>query len=443
MKHTDVEANIREAFEAVVPDLKKEILSDLNSVEIERSLRMTEKRKKNRTWMHFAAVAAALLLLAGAGFAIQKMLPNKANPAVASVMIDVNPSIELAVSSDETVVSAMARNSDGEMILKDMDLAGSNITVAVNAIIGSMVRSGYLSDKANSILITVDGDDASFMQHLSELLVTDAGNMGYAVLSQTLVADPKTDALAEEYGITKSKVQLIRRLMEANPSYSFSDLAALTINELGLLAGSHTVADVQEYGKSSDQAYIGETVARAIALKHAGVSESGVGQVRTEMEYERGRMVYEIEFMANGVEYHYEIDAVTGEIVKAENEQDDANDPDDDDDDHDDDDDDVNPAQAGEAKISSGEALSIALSRAGISKDDAKNARAKLDRENGKLVYEVEFDANGAEYDYEIDAVTGAVSKAENEPDDDLDDDNDRDDDDDDSDDDDRDDDDD
>ena len=41
-----------------------------------------------------------------------------------------------------------------------------------------------------------------------------------------------------------------------------------------------------------------------------------------------------------------------------------------------------------------------------------------LDDEDGKLVYEIEFKSGNMEYDYEIDARTGAILKHEAELDD-------------------------
>ena len=42
----------------------------------------------------------------------------------------------------------------------------------------------------------------------------------------------------------------------------------------------------------------------------------------------------------------------------------------------------------------------------------------ELDDEDGKLVYEIEFKSGNMEYDYEIDAVSGAILKHEAELDD-------------------------
>lgn len=58
----------------------------------------------------------------------------------------------------------------------------------------------------------------------------------------------------------------------------------------------------------------------------------------------------------------------------------------------------------GEAK-----AKEIALSHAGLSAGKATFLELKLDREDGRMVYEVEFYSGNKEYDYEIDAVTGTI----------------------------------
>ena len=59
-----------------------------------------------------------------------------------------------------------------------------------------------------------------------------------------------------------------------------------------------------------------------IALEHAGVSRNQVRDIDVDLERERGRLVWEVEFEVrrNGREdeYEYYIDAYTGEIVRWE-----------------------------------------------------------------------------------------------------------------------------
>ena len=72
---------------------------------------------------------------------------------------------------------------------------------------------------------------------------------------------------------------------------------------------------------------------------------------------------------------------------------------------------------AGETFIGESKAVSVALSNAHVDESLAKNLVCKLDVENGVKVYEVEFYFNGYEYEYDINAVTGKIIKAEKEKD--------------------------
>ena len=55
--------------------------------------------------------------------------------------------------------------------------------------------------------------------------------------------------------------------------------------------------------------------AEDIAYTHAKVEPTEVTGLHTEMDADDGYYKYEIEFWYNGVEYEYEIHAVTGEIL--------------------------------------------------------------------------------------------------------------------------------
>jgi len=61
--------------------------------------------------------------------------------------------------------------------------------------------------------------------------------------------------------------------------------------------------------------------AKSIALTHAGVSK--VYDLDVELDKEKGVWVYEVDFETAGVEYEYDIDAYTGEILKSRKERDD------------------------------------------------------------------------------------------------------------------------
>jgi SagB-type dehydrogenase family enzyme len=62
-------------------------------------------------------------------------------------------------------------------------------------------------------------------------------------------------------------------------------------------------------------------------------------------------------------------------------------------------------------------AIRVALAHAKFNEADVQHIKCELDRENGLMVYEVEFKRGGFEYDYDIDARTGTVVKYKKERD--------------------------
>ncbi len=82
--------------------------------------------------------------------------------------------------------------------------------------------------------------------------------------------------------------------------------------------------DQQEKNVLNDQSLenvaggrITEEEALAAALAHAKLEKEQVKWVKKiKLDYERGRMVYEVEFFHDGFDYEYDIDAETGKVLK-------------------------------------------------------------------------------------------------------------------------------
>ena len=84
----------------------------------------------------------------------------------------------------------------------------------------------------------------------------------------------------------------------------------------------------------------------------------------------------------------------------------------------------LNQAQVSESSVKSSEVASVspddaidaALRHAGVVREDAVLFGApSLDKDNGKVHYDIEFGYNGFEYDYEVAVADGSVIKAEKE----------------------------
>ena len=216
---TDQKLNdkIRRAFEKATPDVLNAVLSECNKKGQEITMTTTRTKEKNRWIGKLAPLAACLCLFVGAGFGVAAYRVN--HTVDATVSLDVNPSIEIQVNRKERVLDVVPLNEDGEVIIGTMDFSGSDLNVTVNALIGSMLQNGYLNDRANSILISVDGSNrtrgAALQGRLSEevnkLLQTDGFNG--AVLSQTVAQSEELEALAAEYNITRGRAQLIQEIL--------------------------------------------------------------------------------------------------------------------------------------------------------------------------------------------------------------------------------------
>lgn len=63
--------------------------------------------------------------------------------------------------------------------------------------------------------------------------------------------------------------------------------------------------------------------------------------------------------------------------------------------------------------ITKDKAIEIALKKAKVKKAEAKNLMVEFDSEDGRLVYEVEFNHKHKEYEYDIDAITGKIVTSE------------------------------
>jgi uncharacterized membrane protein YkoI len=74
---------------------------------------------------------------------------------------------------------------------------------------------------------------------------------------------------------------------------------------------------------STNNSWISSTDAENAALSHAGVSRSSVNYLRSHLDRDDGRTMYEVSFYYNYMEYEYDIDALTGNILSFDQDYDD------------------------------------------------------------------------------------------------------------------------
>ena len=362
---------------------------------------MTTKKTANRKWTTLVAACLAVMLLCGGGVFYQQA------HAVASVVsLDVNPSIELKVSKSEKVLVCTPLNEDAKAILADMgdgaDLKGAKLDVAVNAIVGSLVRNGYLNSISSAIMISVEDNDTARAEKLQRELtstvdgVLQTSEAKASVLTQTLTQDAGLEQQARENSISTGKAALVNRVLALNPALKFDALAKLSVEELKDLAEAGAPAMLIGTDKAMDIA--------AAAFGKASTAKMAYSAVDPELDESPAH--YEVEIKSQtGEEFEYKVDAYTGAILESKREAADGTEvpvvqP-------------SKPAASGD--IGYAKAKSVALNHAGVSESKAYDMEIELDDEDGTLVYEVEFKSGGMEYSYEINAATGAIIKHETE----------------------------
>ena len=174
-------------------------------------------------------------------------------------------------------------------------------------------------------------------------------------------------------------------------------------------------------GTAGGQAeYIGIDAAKAVALEAAGVAEDDAVFSTAGLDKRNGMDYYAVDFTAGGQSYEYDIDAVTGVVIDSSSGGGTAETPAAGDDDGTA----SAPAaaspspsagqttggQAAATAVTEEQARETALSHAGLTADQVTFVRSKLDRDDGRLMYDVEFyTSDYKEYDYEIDASTGEI----------------------------------
>ena len=403
MTNEKMEQRLASAVEKTAPNDVNGVLSRCD----ERKgtvIPMTTKKTTKKRWTTLAAACLALVLLGGGGIFYQQA------HAVASVVsLDVNPSIELKVSKSEKVLVCTPLNEDAKAILADMgdgaDLKGAKLDVAVNAIVGSLVRNGYLNSISSAIMISVEDNDTARAEKLQRELtstvdgVLQTSEAKASVLTQTLTQDAGLAQQARENSISTGKAALVNRVLALNPALKFDALAKLSVEELKDLAEAGAPAMPIGTDKAMDIA--------AAAFGKASTAKMAYSEVDPELDESPAH--YEVEIRSQtGEEFEYKVDAYTGAILESKREAADGTEvpvvqP-------------SKPAASGD--IGYAKAKSVALNHAGVSENKAYDMEIELDDEDGTLVYEVEFKSGGMEYSYEINAATGAILKHEAELDD-------------------------
>ena len=226
-------------------------------------------------------------------------------------------------------------------------------------------------------------------------LAACSGQSGAAAQTQSIAAGQETQSIAAGQETVTAGSQ--DTALNVTPETSAETQTPAAGDSVEIAAQPSTAAS----------AFISEADAKKTAFDHAGVTEADVTGLRVKLDYDDGRQVYDVEFYSGNQEYDYEISAVDGTILSYDNEMEFRGGPNQ-----------QTSSQAGAAAISEEEAKQAAFAHAGVTEADVTGLRVRLDYDDGRQVYDVEFYAGSLEYDYEISAADGTVLSFDQEMDD-------------------------
>lgn len=416
MKAQELEKRLARAAAQAAPQDLEDVLSRCGTQEGREEAVKNERTSAPRRWRALVAACLALVLLGAGG----GLWYRDAHAVTSVISIDVNPSIELRVNREEKVLSCTPLNEDAHIALAEMndgkDLEGAKLTVAVNAVVGALVRHGYLDGLSSAILVSVEDKDQARATRMEEelrasisgLLAAEAPNA--TILSQTLPQGAGYDTYNSyhheddhhsEPQISSGKAALVHKVMEMNGTLALNSttaydaLCALTVEELN---------DLLETGEK--RIPIGCSAASLAANVYAGTAVLSSVYTEVDPELDEVPAHYEVELHTAWGEFEYKVDAFTGEILSGP-----ANllalmtpRPDD------------LPAAPSEelALLGQEDAWAAVCKDLGISWDNLEYPECELAVwANEPYCYELEFCWKGNQYEYEIDCYTGAVLKHE------------------------------
>ncbi len=227
------------------------------------------------------------------------------------------------------------------------------------------------ADKAKEIALQDAGVKVAEAQFEKAALEKEDGRSVYEVKFHT-------DEHAYEYTIAAKDGHILDWDVEAKKQASLTAVSTLSLEE-----------------------------AKKQMLKNAGLKEGDGTFVKASLKKEDAQEIYELKFKTAQKTYAYKLLAKDGTILEKDME--------------------TNASVGSETKsnkdkstaspllISKADARSRALQDAGVKAGDATFTKTKLDYENGKQVYEIEFVTATMEYDYELDAESGAVRERKSE----------------------------
>lgn len=417
MKREEIEKKLDTAVSGMIPeDMFKRISENIVSVDAER-IEKGMKKKFNIFGKGFVGVAAAACVLFAVGVVGVPYYGNNYVPD-SHVDIDVNPGVEIVTNKKNKVLEVQSTNQDGAAVIDGMNLKNTELKVAVNALIGSMVQKGYIQNENTGILVTVRNDNEDKANNVKAEVLNDinialsTNSVQATVINQTVKSTVDAKKFAAENNISIGKAVFVLNLAAKDSSLDAKELAKMKVSEIASLVVQKgiDIRDIVDY--DSDDS-IWENIADAIEDIDEDAREKGIATSAAVENNTAAATTAQPAATQPAPAQPAETQPAPAATTAAQTEvptqpaapTQAATQPQT-----------AAPTQAAASGISADRAKQIALSHAGIS--GASFTKVELDTDDGVRVYEIEFKVGNVEYDYDIDATSGAILSSSSEIDD-------------------------
>lgn len=253
-----IEQGLKQAVEDITPDVFNKVAASEDEKLQKEEWLLDEPKSWKKIHLAFrgaAALAACLILILG----IRIFWNNQID---STIDIDVNPSVEIQTNRKNLVKEVKALNKDGEIIIADMNLKNVELNTAVNALIGSMVRKGYITEVNNSILVSVENKDTKKADEICQSIVgdirqvLDKKNIKGVIYNQEITSSEEISGLAQQYEISQGKAAFLLKLIKKDPELKMEQLAKMTMQEIAQLIRIRSIDISDMAGYESDESIL-------------------------------------------------------------------------------------------------------------------------------------------------------------------------------------------
>ena len=215
-----MENRIKEALDLVTAE---QALKEHTAQAVTRALKRRERPRAGRPWAMAAAAACLVLLLTGAGSFWAYFTP------VATISVDVNPSLELDINRFDRVIQVEAFNLDGQEVADSLELRNLPYLEAMELLMNSQSLQPYLEGEA-VVSITVLGET----QAQSDQMLQDISSCSYAQQGNVYCHTGHHEDVqaAREAGLSLGKYEAYLELYALDPTITPQDVQGLTMYEL-------------------------------------------------------------------------------------------------------------------------------------------------------------------------------------------------------------------